>query len=111
METLVDVGVKRGRISLPLEARIREKIKDAGAFAANKHIKSLRNHCVGHYRVTNEERTRSPLTAIDPTATEIREYFAKIGEILELCARDAPLSHSPSNTISLSGKLRIQLEG
>lgn len=95
LDDLVDAGVKRGRISLYLEARIRKKIKDAGAFAANKHIKSLRNRSVGHYRFTNEERSRSPLTAIDPTPSEIRIYFAKISEILQLCAREAPLSHSP----------------
>jgi hypothetical protein len=83
---LVDAGVKHGRISLYLETRIRKKIKEAGAFAANKHIKSLRNRSVGHYRVTNEERGRSPLTAIDPTPKEIRDYFVKIGEILQLCA-------------------------
>jgi hypothetical protein len=91
--TLVDAGVKRGRISRDLETRIRDKIRDAGAFAANKHIKSLRNRNVGHYQVTNEER--SPLTTIDPTPNEIRDYFARIGEILQLCASQAPLSHSP----------------
>ena len=95
LDNLVDVGVKRGRISLYLETRIRKKIKDAGAFAANKDIKSLRNRSVGHYRVTNEERSRSPLTAVDPTPNEIRDYFVKISEILQLCASQAPLSHSP----------------
>ena len=95
LETLVDVGVKRGRISRLLESRIRSKIEDAGAFAAHKHIKSLRNRNVGHYQVTNEERSRSPLTTINPTPNEIRDYFARIGEILQLCASQAPLSHSP----------------
>jgi hypothetical protein len=93
--TLVDVGVKRGRIPPNLEIRIRDKIKDAGSFAANKHIGLLRNRSVGHYRVTNEERSRSPLTTIDPTPNEIRDYFARLGEILQLCASQAPLSHSP----------------
>jgi hypothetical protein len=95
LETLVDVGVKRGRISVSLETRTRKKIKEAGTFAANKHIKSLRNRSVGHYRVTNEERGRSPLTAIDPTPEEIRDYFVKISEILQLCTSQAPLSQSP----------------
>jgi hypothetical protein len=94
LDNLVDVGVKRGRISLHLEPRIRTKINDAGTFAANKHIHSLRNRSVGHYRVTNEER--SALTAINPTPKEIRDYFEKIGEILQLCATEAPLRNSPS---------------
>src|SRR6266446_6246365 len=93
LETLVDVGVKRGRIPPYLAARIRDKINDAGTFAANKHIRSLRNRNVGHYQITNKQR--SPLTTIDPTPNEIRDYFAKIGEILQICASQAPLSHSP----------------
>lgn len=92
LETLVDAGVRRGRIPPYLEKRIRGKIKDAGDFAANKHIKSLRNRTVGHYQVTNEKR--SPLTAIDPTPNEIRDYFVRIGAILQLCASQAPLAHS-----------------
>jgi hypothetical protein len=95
LDTLVDVGVKRGRIPPHLEIRIRDEIKDAGSFAANRHIGSLRNRSVGHYRVTNEERGRSPLTTIDPTPNEIRDHFARIGEILQLCASQAPFSHSP----------------
>lgn len=93
LETLVDVGVRRSRIPPYLEKRIRGKIKDAGAFAANKHIKSLRNRTAGHYQVTNEKR--SSLTTIDPTPNEIRDYFARIGAILQLCVSQAPLSHSP----------------
>ena len=93
LESLVDVGVKRGALPPWLEAIIREKIKNAASSAANKHIDSLRNRNVGHYQISNQEH--SPLTNVNPTSEEVREYFARIGEILKLCADHAPLPNSP----------------
>lgn len=93
LEHLVDVGVEHEAIPPWLETIVRKKIKKAAACAANKHIQLLRNRNVGHYRITNQEH--SPLTTIDPRPEEVRDYFARIGEILKLCADHAPLSNSP----------------
>lgn len=93
LNTLVDVGVKRGRISESLEKRIRAKIEKASAFAVKTNIHELRNRHVGHYN--SLIRKRSSLTTIHPTPKELRDYFARLAEVLHLCVRDAPLSHSP----------------
>lgn len=92
LETLVDVGVKRAAIPPCLETHIRDKIRSSGAGAASKNIRSLRNRTVGHYRVSNDER--SPLTAVDPTPHELREHFGRIAEILELCTAHGRFSGS-----------------
>src|SRR5260370_17855731 len=93
LNTLVDVGVKRGRISHTLEERIRAKIENASAFAVKTNIHELRNRHVGHY--SSLIRKRSSLTTIHPTPKELSDYFARLAEVLRLCVRDAPLSHSP----------------
>jgi hypothetical protein len=93
LNTLVDTGIKRGRISQPLERRIRAKIERASEFAVRSDISSLRNQHVGHYN--SLIRKRSSLTTVHPTPNELRDYFAKLAEILQLCVRDAPLSRSP----------------
>ena len=93
LKTLVDVGIRRGRISQPLEKRIRAKIEEASVFAVRTNIHVLRNQHVGHYN--SLIRKRSSLTTIHPTPKELRDYFARLAEVLQLCVRDAPLSHSP----------------
>lgn len=92
LETLVNVGVSCAAIPSYLETRIRAKIRNTGAVAARENIHSLRNRTVGHYRVTNEER--SPFTTVEPSPDELRDYFRRIGEILELCTARGRFSSS-----------------
>ena len=93
LNTLVDLGVRYGRIDPALERRLRVQIRTARSFAARKHIHSLRNRQIGHYDVTADER--SALTTLQPTKEEIREYFQQLAEIIKTCAAHARFRHLP----------------
>lgn len=93
LHTLVDIGVKYGRIERALERRLRAQIRSTASFAAKKHIDSLRNRQVGHYDVLADER--SSLTTIQPTKEEICDYFKQLAGILQSCATLARFRHSP----------------
>lgn len=93
LETLVDVGVKHGRIEPLLASSLKKQIEEAASSAPRKSIGSLRKRNVAHYDRTAEER--SALTTIEPTKKEIRDYFKKLAAILQTCASRARFNHSP----------------
>jgi hypothetical protein len=93
LETLIDVGVKHGRLQPWLASSLKKQIEEAASFAAMKSIGSLRKRNVAHYDRTAEER--SALTTIDPTKKEILDYFKKLAAILQICASRARFNHSP----------------
>lgn len=93
LKTLVEVGVKHGRIEPWLAASLLKQIEEAGSLAVRKSIDLLRKRNVGHYDRTAKER--SALTTADPTKKEIRDYFKNLAAILQACASRARFNHVP----------------
>jgi len=107
LETLLDVGIRAGKIEPELERILAKRIAEVKTMAAKLNIRTLRNLSVGHYNATVEKR--SPLTTVRPQPKEIRHYFEEVGEILDMCARRArfyqrPLSydHNENSIATLS---------
>lgn len=108
LNTLVDLGVRYGRVDPELERRLRAQIRTARSFAVKKHIHSLRNRQIGHYDVTADER--SSLTTLQPTKEEIREYFQQLAEILKTCAAHTRFRHLPLVYNQLEKRMRDSAE-
>jgi hypothetical protein len=70
LETLLDVGIRAGKIEPELERILASRIAEVKAMAAKLNIRTLRNSSVGHYNATVEKR--SPLTTVRPEPKEIR---------------------------------------
>jgi hypothetical protein len=93
LETLLDVGIRAGKIDPALKRIVINRITEVKAIAGSLNIHKLRNSSVGHYNATAEKR--SPLTTVKPEPKEIRHYFEKVADILELCARRARFYQQP----------------
>jgi hypothetical protein len=93
LETLLDVGIRAGKIEPELEGILSDRIAEVKATAAKLNIRTLRNSSVGHYNATVEKR--SPLTTVRPEPKEIRQYFEEVGEILNMCGRRARFYQQP----------------
>jgi hypothetical protein len=93
LETLLDVGIRAGKIEPELERILANRIVEVKAMAAKLNIRTLRNSSVGHYNATVEKR--SPLTTVRPEPKEIRHYFEEVAEILNMCGRRARFYQQP----------------
>jgi hypothetical protein len=56
LETVLDVGIRAGKIDPALEKIVMSRIVEVKAIAARMNIRKLRNSSVGHYSATAEKR-------------------------------------------------------
>lgn len=93
LETLLELGIRGGKIEPGIETILHEKIAEVKVLTAKLNIRKLRNSYVGHYNAMQGKR--SPLTTVRPEPKEIRHYFERIATILKICSRRARFRQQP----------------